>query len=224
MATKTTYKPINSESIKSYKSDFFTFKIKAAPENDLLYEPFGIGNPDDWDLVNSIRDQGVHEPLILSADYFLLSGHRRLAAIRYLRILTAPVSITDIIFAELSKADRLSVLRSHNQQREKNPGEKIREQLLLIDPNEAYERICRHRADQLSGTSIANVDLGNTKKRARITTTQFLKAAQKVIEDNKEYWPLTLRRIHYLLLNNPPLRHNLKLDPPDKIKEIIGIG
>lgn len=212
MATKTTYKPINSESIKSYKSDFFTSRIKAAPENDLLYEPFGVGNPDDWDLVNSIRDQGVHEPLILSADYFLLSGHRRLAAIRYLRILTAPVSITDIIFAELSKADRLSVLRSHNQQREKNPGEKIREQLLLIDPNEAYERICRHRAEQLSGISIANVDLGNTKKRARITTTQFLIAAQKVIEDNKEYWPLTLRRIHYLLLNNPPLRHNLKLD------------
>ena len=33
-----------------------------------LNDPFGIGNPDDWGLVNSIRDQGVHEPLILSAD------------------------------------------------------------------------------------------------------------------------------------------------------------
>lgn len=195
------------------KSDMFNFPailIKVAPENDLLYEPFGLANADDVALVNSIRERGIQEPLTLSKDNFLLSGHRRLAAARHLRILFVPVRFTDAVFTGLSKTDRLDVLRSHNQQREKNPGEKIREQLLQINPDEAYATLCRYRVDQQLKTSDSNVDLGEIKKRPRITTTKFLKAAQEVIEDNREYWPLTLRRVHYLLLNNPPLRHNTK--------------
>jgi hypothetical protein len=31
-----------------------------------------------------------------------------------------------------------------------------------------------------------------------------------VVESEKEYWPLTVRRVHYLLLNDPPLRHDKK--------------
>jgi hypothetical protein len=197
---------------KSYKSDFPVALVKVASENDLLYEPFGIANADDRELVNSIREKGIQEPLVLSEDNFLLSGHRRLAAARHLRILFVPVRFADTVFAGLSKTDRLKVLRSHNQQREKNPGEKIREQLLQINPDAAYAKLCRHRVDQQLRSSVSNVDLGDIKKRSRITTTQFLNAAQKVIENNREYWPLTLRRIHYLLLNNPPWRHNIKPD------------
>jgi hypothetical protein len=52
--------------------------------------------------------------------------------------------------------------------------------------------------------------MGNYKGRARITTLAFLRAAQKAIESEKEYWPLTVRRVHYLLLNDPPLRHDKK--------------
>ena len=39
---------------------------------------------------------------------------------------------------------------------------------------------------------------------------RFLAKAQSVILDNREYWPLTVRRVHYLLLNDPPLRHDKK--------------
>jgi hypothetical protein len=31
-----------------------------------------------------------------------------------------------------------------------------------------------------------------------------------VINENKAYWPLTVRRVHYLLLNDPPLKHDKK--------------
>ena len=37
--------------------------IQVAPENDLLYDRFGIANRDDADLAISIRDKGIQEPL-----------------------------------------------------------------------------------------------------------------------------------------------------------------
>ncbi|WON75149.1 ParB N-terminal domain-containing protein [Nitrosospira sp. Is2] len=196
--------------IKSVLSHFYVAQIQVARENDLLYEPFGTANSDDAALVVSINELGVQEPLTLSNDGFLLSGHRRLAAAKYLRLETVPVRFKDINFAELSKPERLEELRSFNQQRDKTPGEKIREQLLQIDPEEAYAELCRKRVAQQSDAVTSNVDLGAIKKRKRITTVQFLEAAQKVILDNMEYWPLTVRRVHYLLLNNPPLRHDKK--------------
>ena len=131
-------------------------------------------------------------------------------AAKYLGLETVPVRFKDINFAELSKPERLEELRSFNQQRDKTPGEKIREQVLHIDPEEAYATLRRQRATQRLDTATSNVDPGGVKKRKRITTPQFLKAAQKVILDNEEYWPLTVRRVHYLLLNNPPLRHDKK--------------
>jgi hypothetical protein len=55
-----------------------------------------------------------------------------------------------------------------------------------------------------------NVELGGTKKRAKITTLQFLNKAKQIIQENREYWPLTVRRVHYLLLNDTPLKHDKK--------------
>ncbi len=38
----------------------------------------------------------------------------------------------------------------------------------------------------------------------------MLDAAVAVLDANTEYWPLTVRQVHYRLLNNPPLRHAKK--------------
>lgn len=197
---------------KSDKTYFPVAQVKTTRENDLLYDPFGVANTDDWELVASIQELGIQEPLTLSGDNYLLSGHRRFAAAKYLKLETVPVRFVDTVFAELSETEKLNELRSYNRQREKSPGEKIREKLLEIDVDDAYSKLRRRRVKQQYGTAVSNsnVDLGLVKKRARITTIQFLEAAQKVILDNQEYWPLTLRRVHYLLLNNPPLRHDKK--------------
>ena len=199
-----------SHKVKSDLSYFPVAQIHVARENDLLYEPFGIANEDDWALVVSIKELGVQEPLTLSNDGFLLSGHRRLAAVKYLRFETVPVRFKDINFEGLSKPERLEELGSFNQQRDKTPGEKIGEQLLQIDKEQAYADLRRRRVTQQLDTVTSNVDLGAVRRRACIMTPQFLEATQKVILDNKEYWPLTVRRVHYLLLNNPPLRHDKK--------------
>jgi hypothetical protein len=196
------------------KSHFPVSLVHVATENDLLYDRFGIANRDDADLVSSIRDKGIQEPLTLSEDDVLLSGHRRFAAAKYLGLTTVPVRTVAVYFNSLDKATRLATLRLYNQQREKSPGERIKEKLLDIDPNDAHQKLLRRRLDSvlLKGATDANVQMGVVKKRASITTMQFLAKAQAVILENKEYWPLTVRRVHYLLLNDPPLRHDKKPD------------
>lgn len=186
--------------------------IQVAPENDLLYDRFGIANRDDADLAISIRDKGIQEPLTLSNDQYLLSGHRRLAAAKYLGLQEVPCRLVEVDFYQLTTTERLEVLRLYNQQREKSPGERIKEKLLDIDPKDAHQELKRRRLDSilLKGATDANVKMGAAKKRASITTMQFLAKAQSVILDNREYWPLTVRRVHYLLLNDPPLRHDKK--------------
>ena len=192
------------------KSHFPVSKIKAARENDLLYDNFGVGNLDDYELMLSIKESGIQEPLTLSTDFYLLSGHRRLAAAKYLKLVEAPVRFVAINFASLSEEKKLETLRIFNQQRNKSPGERIREKLLDIDPEQAYVKLWTHRCESKTMASEINVQLGSSKKRAQITTLKFLEKAKQIIEENREYWPLTVRRVHYLLLNDPPLRHDKK--------------
>lgn len=188
--------------------------IEVAKENELLYDHFGIANADDCELAISIQQNGIQEPLAISTDFVLLSGHRRLAAAKYLGLENVPVRRAEFDFRALDAAERLEILRLFNRQREKSPGERIREKLLDIEPQHAHEdlKVRRNKALMMSGAPEANVKMGHVKTRARITTLQFLQAAQRVIEENREYWPLTDRRVHYLLLNDPPLRHDKKPD------------
>lgn len=187
-------------------------ELKTAKQNDQLYDPFGIANLDDRDLTISIRDNGIQQPLVVSLDDFVLSGHRRYAAASYLGLTTVPVQTVDVWFADLDTADQLATLRMHNQQRTKSPGELIREKLLDIDPQKAYQELVvrRSKAEHQSDALPSNVCMGKVKTRSAITTKQFLQAAIDVCLENREYWPLTVRRVHYLLLNNPPLRHDKK--------------
>ena len=188
--------------------------IRVATENSGLYDNFGAHNQDDQDLAVSIRDEGIREPLVVTADQVLLSGHRRLAAARMLRLEMVPVRILyeQPRYENLSAADRLKLLRLFNQQREKTPAEKIREKLLEIDPAAAHAELRQRRAELKAGAGLpkTNVAIGNTKKRSRITTLRFLAKVKEIAEENRKYWPLTVRRVHYLLLSDPPPRHDSK--------------
>ena len=193
------------------KSNFLVARIIKARENDCLYDAFGIANTDDCELAISIQEKGIQEPLTLSTDCYLLSGDRRLAAAEYLGLSSVPVRFFDVEFFSLSESEKLETLRLFNRQRDKSPNERIREKLLDIDPAGAYENLQEHRSRSREVASEINVELGDTKTRAKITTRQFLRKAQQIIQENREYWPLTVRRVHYLMLNDPPLKHDKKL-------------
>ena len=203
---------MNAFSKKWDKSHFPVNQIKVADENNYLYDKFAIANHDDQALCHSIKEVGIQEPLVITLDNYLLSGHRRISCAKRLRLQTVPVRVIDITFESLDKPKRLALLRLYNQQRDKSTGEKIREKLLEVDKSEAYSKLLMRRVDILtaSGGIKSNIKLGSARKRSKITTLLFLNAVKSVIEENREYWPLTDRRVHYLLLNDPPLRHDKK--------------
>jgi len=133
---------MNNPSKKQDLSHFPINLIKQAPENESIYDNFGVANADDWQLTESIKADGIHEPLVITADGVLLSGHRRLAAATYLGLSEVPVRIRDdVIFADLDKQERVKLPRVHNQQREKSASEKIREAMVSIDPKAAHSEL-----------------------------------------------------------------------------------
>lgn len=177
-----------------------------------MYDACGIDNQDDRDLVDSIRINGIQEPLVLTADRYLVSGHRRLWAARYLRLEKVPARFINERFEILSPSEQLQLLRRFNQQREKTPSEKLREISLDLDPKATHRALRERRTKAIitAAKGTGNITLGLRKKRSKITTTQFLAAVLRIIAENEAYLPLTDRRIHYLLLNDPPLRHDKK--------------
>ena len=104
---------------KPDKSHFFVDEIRTSYRNAYLYDACGLDNQDDRDLVDSIRANGIQEPLVLTSDRYLVSGHRRLWAARYLRLEKVPVRFIKENFEELTPPEQLQLLRSFNQQREK---------------------------------------------------------------------------------------------------------
>lgn len=193
---------------KQDMSYFSMDEIQQAPENELLYDIFSPNtDEDDYKLYMSIKEEGIREPLHVSADGFLLSGHRRFAAARWLGLDSLPCLVAEeVIFNDLTADERVALLATYNKQRDKSYAERLREALLEIDPDDAYERLLIDRTERRQIGIEGNVVLGKSKKRARITTLKFLRAAQRAIDSEKKYWPLTVRRVHYLLLNDPPPR------------------
>ena len=187
-------------------------QIKRATENESIYDNFGVANSDDWELVKSIKANGVLDPLVITSDNYLLSGHRRLAACKYLKLDTVPVRrLNDIRFRMLTTEQRLDLLRTYNQQRDKSTSEKIREAIVGVDPSMAYIDLMMHNLQRKAlASSSGEIFISGVKKRSKITTMEFLEAAKDAINEQSEYWPLTVRRVHYLLLNDPPLRHDKK--------------
>ena len=57
-------------------------QLEPAPENDDLYHPVGFDDPEIQALAKSIREHGIREPLVITLDNYILSGHRRYKAAR----------------------------------------------------------------------------------------------------------------------------------------------
>ena len=202
-----------SDGLRKQDISYFPLNsLRQARENGLLYDGF---NPqtdqDDANLYWSIHREGIREPLHISKDGYILSGHRRYAAACWLGMTVVPCIVAgDVVFNELTADERVGLLVTYNKQRDKSHAERLREAMQEISPDEAYERLLQYRTDRRQVDIEDNVPLGVYRGRARITTMAFLQAAQQAIQSEKQFWPLTVRRIHYLLLNDPPLRHDKK--------------
>ena len=202
----------NSKSGHVPVSEILLASIRPSPENDHIYRPIDPSCPDLRALASSIRKNGVLDPIVVTRDGWILSGHRRHAAAQLAGLKTIPARIDAI--SRLDDRDRfVAKLREFNRQREKSLDEKLREELVSVDPDVAYQSLIEERKAR-SDISAPSLEIEGVKRRCRISKAKrpFLDAVLEVISDRKDYWPLSARQIHYALLNNPPLRHASKPD------------
>lgn len=187
-------------------------EIRPSPENDQLYKPIGETDPEIVELAKSIRIHGVIEPLVITLDHFILSGHRRLVAAKVAGLDSIPCRVKE--FKRTDDPDQfLILLREYNRQREKSFDEKLREEIVTINPDRVYQSLIEQRKKQ-AAIDVETMEIGTVKHRARISEAkrEFFDAVRVVLEEYREFWPLSDRQIHYPLLNDPPLRHASKPD------------
>jgi hypothetical protein len=185
-------------------------ELQPAPENDLLYKPVDPNDPDVRALAASIQLHGVKEPLVASKDGYLLSGHRRFVAAKLAGLTSVPCREEPINRWE--DVDQFVVLlREYNRQRNKSFAEKLREELVGIDPQTAHASLLTEREER-SEVQLDAMELSVGAGRAQISAAKmpFLNAVLEILQARRSYWPLSDRQVHYALLNAPPLRHASK--------------
>src|SRR5437773_9474144 len=184
--------------------------IEPSPENDKLYRPINRHDPGITALARSIRKYEIKEPIVITLDFFILSGHRRYAAAERAGLEEIPC-----VFEQIYKDDPefLPLLREFNRQRVKAIDEKLREEIVTANPEEAFRSLIEHRKAQ-AAVSIGSIEIRGKKTRCEISAAKqpFLDAILRIINGWRDYWPLSDRRVHYALLNDRPLKHARKPD------------
>jgi hypothetical protein len=200
--------PISDEIIMRPLSE-----IRPSPENDELYKPVDLKDPEFLGLVESIRRaKRVREPLLITIDGYIVSGHRRYAGAKKVGLKTVPCRTVEIYHND---PRFLPLLRDCNRQRVKTLDEVMREEVVSADPEEAHRRLREYR-EQQARVDVDTIALGSTKHRASITAAKrpLLDAILDIVKQTQNVGKLSVRQIFYLLLNvNPPPRvHAAKAD------------
>jgi hypothetical protein len=179
--------------------------LRPSPENEQLYRPVSADDLDVQALADSIRAHGLKEPLVVTQDGYILSGHRRYVACQLAGLKAVPCRVEAV---RRGDPEFLTLLREYNRQRVKSFDEVVREEVLSADPEEAYQALVEHRR-QRARVKVDAITIEGRKHRARITDAKrpFLDAILHILEAYRDYWPLSVRQIHYYLLNDPPLIH-----------------
>jgi hypothetical protein len=194
--------------------------IRPCPENDGIYAVPSMDDPDILDLIRSINATGLQEPIHISADNVVISGHRRRFCSLQAGLRMVPVIRSKISYADDREAF-LKLLVEANTQRKKTAGMLLREAAMKIDPERAYEELKQEQREKDrerrfdSNVSDQQVDSKNVEGRKIISKAKkpLLQAALRVIRENEEFWPLSVRQIHYRLLGaDAPLKHASKPD------------
>ena len=181
--------------------------LKPSPENGQIYREVSSQNSDVIDLAKSIKRNGLREPLVVTKDRYVVSGHRRLAALQLIGQKQASCLVLACSRSDLSKDEYLALLRDYNRQRVKNPAELVRETMIDIDPDEAWDSLRKRRQDwkyndRLNRVEALAIEGKPSRHGVSAEKQQHVAHIKKVVfQDRRNYWPLAVRAIHYPLLN-----------------------
>ena len=205
---KTKHKPKSAddkEALARYTVKFVPIdSIKPSPENNDIYGP--IEHDDSMDnLIDSMRRKGMEEPILVTRDGFILSGHRRYYAAKFLGWRKVPVRVRPDIY-RVGNAEFHRELIEYNPQRIKTVGSLLKEALLRNnDAADTYAAI-KERQEAAMTVAADFMTVTGEKEIEPISEKQqeFLAAAQEVIEKLRPFWPVTIRKVHYGLVSLNP--------------------
>jgi len=186
--------------------------LRPSPENLQLYRSLA-DDPDIYALAESIKQNGLQEPLVVTLDNYIVSGHRRHGALRLNQQVVAPCRVLPVRRDSMMTDEYIALLREHNRQRHKSVAEQVREELVDINPEEAYRHLREQRnksVHALEHNGVETLDIEGIKRRHGISgqkTAHVEHIKQVVFHDRREYWPLSVRGVHYALLNYTFLRN-----------------
>jgi hypothetical protein len=186
--------------------------ILPSPENAELYRPVTPDDEKTIELADSIKERGILEPIVITMDNYIVSGHRRQVAARIAGLSKVPCRRLDVYHSgPRADGEFLKLLAEHNRQRIKNRDELLREAIVEVDPKKAHRALTDYRRRK-SKIKVKAIDIRGGKRRKEISQAKMecLDAVKKIIEEQQDFWPLSLRQIHYQLLNKPPLIHSGK--------------
>jgi hypothetical protein len=177
-----------------------------SPENERLYRAVE-DDPDIVALAKSIKLNGLNEPLIVTADNYIVSGHRRRAALERIGQVWVPCRVLPVRRDSMPTDRYIALLRDHNRQRNKTVAEQLHEEVVDIDPEQAHLRLRERRlksvyAPEYNGVQVLQIE--GDKRRYNISEDKadHVKYINKIVfEERRKYWPLSVRGVHYPLLN-----------------------
>jgi hypothetical protein len=188
-------------------------RLRPASVNGKIYKPL---DPDDPSLVTLSQDvaaKGLLEPIVVTLDDVIVSGHRRRAACGLAGLPEVPVRRLNL---KTDDPRFEHYLVSFNAQRVKSPAEQIREEIVRTSPNDAHNELLGHRAMERSkgrarllDSGLRLLDPASARRRSVISSAKgpMLAAARAILDKYEDYWPLTLRQIHYRMLVYHVLRN-----------------
>lgn len=177
--------------------------------NDVLYGRIS-DDPDLDGLTDSVRKNGVETPLIVNRDGVIISGNRRCMAACRAGLREVPCFVRDI--AETAP-DFARLLVDCNENRVKGMDATLKERGMRAAASEPIEWLemqrLKARRRESAGSIVDSIADRLKRKppkeivRARI----FADAVIDVVNEchGRGIRP-TIRQVHYLLLNNPPIR------------------
>ncbi|TWU03048.1 ParB-like nuclease domain protein [Symmachiella macrocystis] len=201
-------RPQSTQSVEACLHVVCTLAISPAPLNDQLYDPVDEAEPSFLALVEDVRKNGILEPIVVSGDGYILSGHRRHAAAQWLGLERLPVRIRHDVSYNGDQDEFLRLLASFNRQRIKTTAEQLREEVALMSDVSCIQ-VRRFRRDAAAVEGNATVPLRKRKRRSAIRDKLELREAiVSVVNAERHNWPLSDRSVFYRLLNIPGLVRN----------------
>src|SRR5262249_53108253 len=123
--------------------------------------------------------------------------------------------------SDKTRDEYVAELRKHNRQRDKSVAEKVREALVDLDPDGAYQAVMDRRRRSVQAAAyngVAPLDIEGSMRRYNLSESkdEHVKYVLQVVQERRAYWPLSVRGVHYPLLNFKFIRgyyHPRRADP-----------